>query len=132
LLAATAAGACRGQQEQARKQEASALIHAIEQLRSAPNEGKRPQLLALEELPCKGEQLCRLQRVCKRAYQRHLRALESTRSVRHALRTDGGMPDAGTQAAELMSKARQDLERARILTRRCTELQGEVARRFRL
>jgi hypothetical protein len=128
------AAGCESQAERARRSEASALVHAINSLRDAPNPDKRPRLLQLEQLPCSSEELCELKRVCSKAYQRHQRALDSARSLRHALRTDGGVKSRASskRTADLVSDAQRYLKRARFLTRRCTELTGEISRRYDL
>jgi hypothetical protein len=125
---------CDSQAERARRSEATALVRAIEGLRDAPNPDKRPRLLQLEQLPCSSEDLCELKRICSKAYQRHQRALDSARSLRHALRTDGGAASAASakSTADLVSDAQRYLKRARFLTRRCTELTGEISRRYDL
>ena len=133
VLLMTAVLACQTEREQARKSEAAALVRAIDELRDAPNSGKRPRLLELERVACSDPDLCALKRACTLAYRRHLRALESARSLRHALKGDaGGLIDASTPTAELVSQAQHDLQRARRLARRCTELEGEVLRRYGL
>jgi len=74
-----------------------------------------------------------LKRVCELAYQRHLRALQSARSLRRALKGDAGVRGSdATQAGELITKAQHDLQRARRLARRCAEREGEIARRYGL
>ena len=108
-------------------------MHALQQLREAPNEGKRPLYKAFDRLPCGSKDLCDFKRVCSKAYARHLRALDTTRSLRHALERDGGVtPAASAQAARLADDAQRYLQRARFLNRRCLQLQGQVERAYDL
>jgi hypothetical protein len=124
---------CDDEAERARQTEAAALVHALEQLREAPNAGKRPLYRAFEQLPCGSDELCDFKRVCSKAYERHLRALDTTRSLRHALKRDGGVtPAASAKAARLADDAQRYLERARFLNRRCVQLQGQVKQAYDL
>jgi hypothetical protein len=124
---------CDDEAQRARQAEAAALVHALQQLRDAPNESKRPLHKAFEKLPCSSEDLCTLKRVCSNAYERHLRALDATRSLRHALKGDGGAsPAASAKAARLADDAQRYLERARFLNRRCVQLQGKVEQAYGL
>jgi len=125
--------ACEDEQERARQAEAAALVRAINQLRDAPNEAKRPLHKALSKLPCGSDDLCDLKRICYKAYQRHLRALDSARALRHAL-GDGGAPApaASAKTAKLADDAQRFLERARFLNRRCLRRQGRIERAYDL
>jgi hypothetical protein len=123
---------CETGAERARREEATALVRAIEALREAPNPGKRPLLKQLEQQPCSSEELCELKRVCTKAYHRHQRALDSARSLRHALRADAGPAASAGPTTKLVADAQRYLKRARFLSRRCTELQGKVSRRYDL
>ena len=124
---------CENEAERQRRTEAAALVHALNQLRDAPNEGKRPLFKAFEKLPCSAKDLCELRRICAKAYERHLRALDATRSLRHSLKGDGGVsPAASAKAARLADDAQQYLERARFLNRRCVKLQGRIEQAYDL
>jgi hypothetical protein len=132
LLVAALAG-CRGEREQALRGEAGSLVQAVQKLRDAPNDAKRPHLKALARMPCSTDDLCELKRVCKNAYERHQAALDAARSLRHALEGDGGIDrDAAAGGADLVSEARRDLERARYLARLCNDLEGQATRRYGL
>ena len=133
LIGSVAGLACRGEEERARQGEAAALVRAINQLRDAPNEAKRPLHKALDQLPCGSDDLCDLKRICYKAYLRHIRALDSARALRHAL-ADGGIvaPAASAEAVQLADDAQRYLERARFLNRRCVRLQGQIERAYGL
>jgi hypothetical protein len=113
----------------ARRAEAERIVYAVEALRSAPNDAKPPLLKALEGAECTLEDVCELKRVCREAYEVHLRALSGTRAARHAIEGDAG---ASKKAAELLGQSARWLEEAAEKTKRCTDLEGEVVRKYKL
>jgi hypothetical protein len=98
-------------------------------LRSAPNDAKAPLLKALANVECKTADICELKRICVDAYEVHLRALTGTRAARHAVETDAG---SGKRAAELLGQSAHWLEEAAAKTKRCTDLEGEIVRKYKL
>jgi hypothetical protein len=131
-LATGSLTACHDEEEMARLSEAAETVRAVEQLRNAPNEAKRPRLAALEKLECTAKDVCDLQRICTKAYRRHQSALDSARALRHAMGQDGGVRKQGRKAGKLLSKAKRELERARFMTRQCARQQGRVVRAYDL
>ena len=131
-LVAGSVGACDDDEELARLRQASETVRAVEQLRNAPNDAKRPRLAALEKLECKAQDVCDLQRICTKAYRRHQSALDSARALRHAIGQDGGTAKQAAQASKLLSKAKRELERARFMTRQCARQQGRVVQAYDL
>jgi len=125
-------GACDDEEELARLREAAETVRAVEQLRDAPNDAKRPRLAALEKLKCTAQDVCDLQRICTKAYRRHQSALDSARALRHAVDRDGRTAKQSAQAAKLLSKAKRELERARFMTRQCARRQGQVVQAYDL
>jgi hypothetical protein len=123
------AAGCKGEREQAERAEAGRITHAIAALREAPNDAKAPRLLALERENCTTEELCELKRTCVEAYRLHARALEASRVAARAL--DGGADGEGVRRiGELVASSERDLDRARELTQRCSELESRIARRY--
>jgi hypothetical protein len=124
--------ACHDEEEMARLSEAAETVRAVEQLRNAPNDAKRPRLTALEKLECTAKDVCDLQRICTKAYRRHQSALDSARALRHALDQDGGTRKQAANYRKLLSKAKRELERARFMTRQCALQQGRVVQAYDL
>ena len=132
MLVALGVGACHDEEKLAQLREASATVRAVEQLRNAPNDQKRPLLMALEKLKCTAQDVCDLQRVCTKAYRRHQSALDSARALRHSMGQDGGTAKQSAKSAQLLSHAKRELERARFMTRQCARHQGEVEQAYDL
>lgn len=105
------------------------MVYALETLRSAPNDSKAPLLKALESVECRSEDVCELKRTCVAAYEVHLRALSGTRAARRAIEQDAGKNE---RAAQLLGQSASLLKEAAEKTKRCTELEGEVVRRYAL
>jgi hypothetical protein len=124
-----ALGCGKTEQQIERRREAERVVYAIESLRSAPNDAKPPLLKALEGVGCTLEDVCTLKRSCVEAYQVHLRALGGARAARHAIESDSG---ADRKAAELLGQSARLLEEAAIKTKRCTDLEGEIVRKYKL
>jgi hypothetical protein len=105
------------------------VVYAIESLRNAPNDAKPPLLKALSNVECKIDDVCALKRACVEAYEVHLRALQGARAARHAIESDAG---ADKRAAQLLGESARYLEQATEKTKRCTDLEGEVVRNYKL
>jgi hypothetical protein len=120
---------CSGRREQQERAEAGRLGRAIDVLREAPNEGKRPLLRALENEPCSVAELCTLKQTCVEAYTRHLRALDGVQASRRALESREAETDS-RRVAELVQTSERELGAARKIGERCAELRGEVQRRY--
>jgi hypothetical protein len=119
---------CSGRREQQERAEAGRLGRAIDVLREAPNEGKRPLLRALENEPCSVAELCTLKQTCVEAYTRHLRALDGVQASRRALESRDETDSR--RVAELVRISELELGAARKIGERCAELRGEVQRRY--
>ena len=70
-----------------------------------------------------------MKKECVAAYDVHLRALAGTRAARHAIESDAGQ---GKRAAELLGQSARLLEQAAERTKRCTDLEGEIVRKYKL
>jgi hypothetical protein len=109
------------------RSEAAQLSHAVDALRNADNAAKAPHLRSLRETACNEPDVCAVRSTCVAGYELHLGAL-SAMSGAQAVLSDAG-PDA---AARVLDQAKADLERAHGLTERCTEVQGEMVRKYRV
>jgi hypothetical protein len=117
-------GGCATQEADARS-EAAHLGRAIDALRNADNAAKPAHLANLRATVCSVPDLCAVRSACLSGYELHLRALEQLATAMAAA------ADGGTEAAAaLLESARSDLERARTLTERCTNAQGEMVRKY--
>ena len=121
--------ACRGEAEEARRAEAGRVARAVELLREAPGEGKRPLLAALKQVACSAEDVCQLKQRCLDAYGVHAGAVEALAAVRRELQ---GASGASPASGELLRRAESDLERASALARECADLEGAARRAYRL
>lgn len=107
------------------RSEAARLSHAIDALRNADNAAKAPHLRALRETACSEPDVCAVQSACVAGYELHLSALAALSGAQATL------ADAGPEAAaRVLDRAKSDLERARGLTERCAEAQGEMIRKY--
>jgi hypothetical protein len=120
---------CKLESEEARRGEAGNVTHAVEALRNAPNESKRPFLTALESTTCRSDDVCALKKTCVEAYSLELGALDALSAVRKD--TSGG-DSLGTAAVELLGRAEQDLTRSHDLATTCADLEGAARRRYAL
>ena len=121
---------CQGEREQQRRAEAGRVVRAVQLLRDAPNEGKRPPLSALEHLPPLDEDLGALQKACVSAYSLQLVGLEGLSAIRRATGSAGDPVPPG--AALLLSRSETALRTAAALAVRCADLEGEARRRYKL
>jgi hypothetical protein len=114
--------------DRAEKSEAAAIDRAIDALRDAPNETKSGALSALKALPCSVPEICGAQSACVAGYELHVSGIAELERAKQ-LAAEG---DGGAELATLLESSRATLERAKPLTDRCTDLQGELARKYRL
>jgi hypothetical protein len=105
------------------KSEAAAVSRAVTALREADNEKKRELLAALRATPCETADVCALRSACLVAYELHVESLARVADV--------ASRDAGPDAAAL-DALKGELGRARELASKCTDLQGEIVRRYKL
>ena len=105
------------------------MTRAIEMLRAAPNEGKRPPLLALEHTQCTAHDVCALQKACVTAYRTQVEALEGVAAVRRAVRDTAVVPPETT---ELLSRAVSALGDAERLATQCADLEAAARRKYSL
>lgn len=122
--------ACGGAEREA-KAEADRVLRAVARLREAPNEAKAELLPELSRLSCKDAEVCEALKVCTAAYERHVRAIETTARVKRRLDADAGPADAPELAA-LLGEAERELGQSRAMADRCAELEGALRRRFKL
>lgn len=131
LLVAASLGvaACHQQSEESRKAEAAVVARAVEALRQAPNDGKRPLLKALEATPCEAADVCSLKKACTAAYTLEQTALDGLRAVRAQSKTGAGL---GAEAVELLTSVEKDLARSRDLAKACADLEAKARRQYSL
>jgi len=108
------------------RSEAAHVGRAIDALRDADNAAKSAHLARLRATSCSVPDVCAVRSTCLSGYELHAKALHSLATAMVAA-ADGGPQSA----AALLDSARSDLERARTLTQRCTEAQGEMVRKYR-
>ncbi len=118
--------ACPG--DRAEKSEAAAIDRAIDALRDAPNEAKSGALSALRSLPCTVPEICGAQSACVAGYELHVSGITALERAKQ-LAVEG---DGGAEVGAALSSAQATLERAKPLTERCADAQGELARKYRL
>ncbi len=123
LLAALAIACERDAQLKA---EAGRIGHAVDELRRAPNEAKAPLLEQLRVQSCSAPETCSVQSACVAAYELHARALET---IEQSKRLVGGA-DGGSDVGLMVLQARDMLDRAQPLTKKCADAQGELSRRL--
>jgi hypothetical protein len=122
------AWACHGEADEARRAEAGRIARAVQTLRSAPNDAKRPPFAALKSEKCSFEDACTFQNTCVSAYQFELDALDSIAAVRREM--DG--PIVTPESAKVLAQAETGLTRAKELSKTCADLEGALRRRYRL
>jgi hypothetical protein len=114
--------------DRAEKSEAAAIDRAIDELRDVPNEAKSGALSALRSLPCSAPEVCGAQSACVAGYELHVSGITALERAKQ-LAVDG---DGGAELGAALSSAQATLERAKPLTERCADAQGELARKYRL
>jgi head-tail adaptor len=120
---------CRSADRQADRAEAGKLVHAIQTVRRAsPTEKARP-LAELERVACSSDR-CDAKDRCVAAYRAHVRGTDRLAEARRAL----GVSDApvNDSATKLLMLAQQDLERSVALAKECADLEGDLARRYKV
>jgi hypothetical protein len=126
LPAALLLTGCPG--DRAEKSEAAAIDRAIDALRDAPNDKKSSALAALRSLPCSVPEICGAQSACVAGYELYVSGITALElGKRLAAEGDGG-PELGAA----LSSSQATLERAKPLTERCADSQGELARKYKL
>ncbi len=127
LLVALLLTGCPG--DRSDKSEAAAIDRAIDALRDAPNDQKGGALAAAPGAAVRpGRDLRGAQSACVVGYELYVSGItELERTKKLAASGDGG-PELGAA----LSSAQATLERAKPLTERCTDAQGELARKYRL
>ena len=114
LSGALLSSSCQRAENEARS-EAVALSRAIDGVRAADNAEKASALGALRSAKCSHPDVCRVQSACLRAYELHVSAVQSAAEAQRQI--DAGSPD---------------FSRSGELAQQCTNLQGELVRKFRL
>lgn len=104
------------------------MTRAVEALREAPNDTKPQRLLALKSTECRVEDICEVKRICADAYDRHVRALDALRAVKAALAADA----ADDNAMQLLQQSETQLADAKTRAEKCTALEGELRRTYKL
>lgn len=117
---------CNEAENQARS-EAGVLSRAVDGVRNADNAEKAKALDALRSAKCSHPDVCRVQSGCLRAYELHVSAVQSAAEAQKYI--DAGSPE---RAAAALVNAERDLKTSGELAQQCTDLQGELVRKFRL
>jgi len=129
VVSLSSVAACHGEREEARRAEAGRIAHAVEALRNAPNEAKRPLLSALERESCSSNDVCAVKKDCTTAYSATLDALDALAAVRHAARDPGPLP---SNVAVLLTRTEADLRRAQDLATKCADAEAALRRSHHL
>jgi len=108
--------------ESSEKSEAATVSRSVTAVREADNEKKPALLKMLRDTACSSEDICAVRSACLAAYGLHVETLER---ASEAVRSDAG--DAAS-----LDALKNDLARARDLASKCTDLQGELIRRYKL
>jgi hypothetical protein len=121
---------CEQEAEQRHRAEAERVSRAVTALRNAENAAKRSLLDVLARSACAVADVCEMKRVCVAAYRAHVEAFELSEGVRRTLdAADAANPAELVQA---LDSAETNLRAARSAARRCTDLEGEITRKYRL
>jgi hypothetical protein len=126
LSAAVLVFACDRAENEARS-EAGVLNRAIDGVRNADNAAKATALGALRSAKCSHPDVCRVRSGCLSAYELHVSAVLNAAEAQKYI--DAGSPE---RAAAALVNAERDLKKSGELAQQCTDLQGELVRRFRL
>ncbi len=126
VAALVTAGCGRSSQDRA---DLDRVARAVDAVRDAPNDRKRPLLAALGATPCSAPGVCALRDQCVEAYELHLKATDAVDAVRRDLRRDAGTLEA---SARLLAQGEADLRSAAKETAACAHRQGELRRAFGL
>lgn len=127
LFVAVTALACHGEAAEARRADVARVAEAVRKLRDAPNDEKRPLLLALQQTPCAADDAVKLRKSCSDAYGLQVTALDAVAAVRHAAQGNAPLPP---EAAELLARSEADLKRAAQGTTACADLESDLKRRY--
>lgn len=112
----------------AEKSEAAAIDRAIDVLRDAPNDQKGRALEALRALPCNVPEICSAKSACVVGYELYVSGIEALERAKARAAAGEAGPELGAALLELQAA----LERARPLTERCANSQGELSRKYKL
>jgi hypothetical protein len=111
--------------ESSEKSEAATVSRAVTAVRDADNQKKRELLSALRETACETPDICAVRSACLAAYELHVEVLARMEGVMW-------LADAQSGAVGAVDQMKRDLARSRELASKCTDLQGELIRRYRL
>lgn len=123
-----ASTSCRSAEQRDVTREVATIAYAVNQLRQAPSDAKARPLEALHQLPCSSPPACELKQVCAQAYRLHVDALSLASQAAAAIRE--GQTAHG--ADKLLSQAERDLEHAKEGAHQCVQLEGALARKYKL
>jgi len=125
-IAALVSVACHGEADEARRADVGRVSEAVRKLREAPNEAKRPLLLALQQTPCAADDAVTLRKSCSDAYEPLLAALDDIGAVRFAMQSGASKAVDVT----LLQRSESRLKEAEMLTKACADLEGAMKRRY--
>jgi hypothetical protein len=124
---------CRSRQPET-KVEVDRVLFAVDSLRKAENDEKAELLTVLEGLSVESDEAKNIKKMCADAYGLHVSTLAELRAIKSGLSARGASPSAHPSFAALgqLKGAEAQLERARELTRRCADVEGELRRKYGL
>jgi hypothetical protein len=131
LLGFSPAG-CNGQD----KREAAAVMHALDQLRTAPNADKGPFIEKLGLVGCSDPMVCVARDRCTGAYRFLVQGVEMERQVRKEIARLETAPPGDTHRVEelnaALDRASAELDRAEKAIPSCEEAVGDLRRKYAL
>ena len=109
------------------KAEAGRISHAVDAIRTAPNDQKQQLFAALSSAACVTPDLCEFKRICSSGYELHLRGLADTVRAKGLL-TSGAAP---AEVSNALSAASDELRKAEPLIGNCADAQGAAHRKYK-
>ena len=126
IVCLVASAGCKSDAERAHQGQVARIAAHIERLRLADNRDKRAPLDALAAVPCPDAEACALQDLCLRGYRLHQGALDSIAALERQAKSDSPPP---ADLGQRLTKAQNDLDRAKKLTEDCADQQVRVLRK---
>jgi len=130
---------CRHSPDDSTQGTTAQVVHAVEMTRQASNHDKRAWLDQLRNLPCRLDDVCQLRDLCTKAYDSHLKGVDSigqARAIVSGPAVLGGAADASVDALlDALSgaqTAQRQLGSARQQTQACAENEAVIRQRYRL
>lgn len=113
------------------KSEAAAILRQVDLLRMADNHAKRQPLDQLRALPCTAPDRCDARDRCAAAFHHHVRGVELSTEVEHALKA-GIAPDSRDEIARKLLEASVENEQGQHAMPACEKAVADLRVKFRL